>query len=68
MGAGHDLVFTVQGLQVRSLATSFFWMKFLMEVSRLHTPIYTHYNRRLNYLRMNYRFEKVGLLHCMNIR
>ena len=26
------------------------------------------YNRELNYLRLNYRFEKIALFHCMNFR
>ena len=26
------------------------------------------YNRELNYLIMNYRFEKKALFHCMNFR
>ena len=41
------------------------------EVSGLlvsHSFLHLTFNRELNYLRMNYRFEKIKLFHCMNFK
>ena len=44
------------------------WQASAQIVRKIGNNVEKHAERELNYLRMNYRFEKIALFHCMNLR